>query len=92
MVNLYRGRGGGGRQKRRQITIQIFVFYFNFEIHVLSNSVTALCPTIMPYDRQIDLAEAPTLGFDATVIAGTGSGKTKVAADGETGARKKVKA
>ena len=42
----------------------------------LSNSVTALCPAIMPYERQIDLAEALTLGLDATVIAGTGSGKT----------------
>ena len=35
----------------------------------------ALCPTITPYDWQIDLAEALTLGLDATVIAGTGSGK-----------------
>ena len=42
----------------------------------LSNSVTALCPAIMPYEWQIDLAEALTLGLDATVIAGTGSGKT----------------
>ena len=44
--------------------------------HTLSNSVTALCPAITPYDWQIDLAEALTLGLDATVIAGTGSGKT----------------
>ena len=44
--------------------------------HTLSSSVTALCPTITPYDWQIDLAEALTLGLDATVIAGTGSGKT----------------
>ena len=42
----------------------------------LSSSVTALCLTIMPYGWQIDLAEALTLGLDATVIAGTGSGKT----------------
>jgi len=42
----------------------------------LSNSITARCPTITPYDRQIDLAEALALGLDATVIAGTGSGKT----------------
>ena len=42
----------------------------------LSDSVTALCPTITPYDWQLDLAEALTLGLDATVIAGTGSGKT----------------
>ena len=44
--------------------------------HMLSSSVTALCPAIKPYDWQIDLAEALTLGLDATVIAGTGSGKT----------------
>ena len=42
----------------------------------LSGSVTARCPTIVPYDWQIDVAEALTLGLDATVIAGTGSGKT----------------
>jgi len=42
----------------------------------LSDSVTALCPTITPYDWQVDLAEALTLGLDSTVIAGTGSGKT----------------
>jgi len=42
----------------------------------LSSSVTARCPTITPYDWQIDLAEALALGLDATVIAGTGSGKT----------------
>ena len=42
----------------------------------LSSSVTARCPTITPYDWQIDVAEALTLGLDATVIAGTGSGKT----------------
>jgi superfamily II DNA/RNA helicase len=42
----------------------------------LSSSVTALCPTITPYDWQIDLAEALALGLDATVIADTGSGKT----------------
>jgi ATP-dependent helicase YprA (DUF1998 family) len=44
--------------------------------HALSDSVTAGCPAITPYDWQIDLAEALTLGLDATVIAGTGSGKT----------------
>ena len=44
--------------------------------HTLSSSVTALCPTIKPYDWQIDPAEALTLGLDATVIAGTCSGKT----------------
>ena len=44
--------------------------------HTLSSSVTALYPTIKPYDWQIDLAEALTFGLDATVIAGTGSGKT----------------
>ena len=38
--------------------------------------MTALCPAITPYDWQVDLAEALTLGLDATVIAGTGSGKT----------------
>jgi len=42
----------------------------------LSDAVTALCPAITPYDWQLDLAEALTLGLDATVIAGTGSGKT----------------
>jgi len=42
----------------------------------LSSSITARCPTITPYDWQIDLAEALALGLDATVIAGTGSGKT----------------
>ena len=42
--------------------------------HALSNSVTALHPTITPYDWQIDLAETLTLVLDATVIAGsTGS-------------------
>jgi ATP-dependent helicase YprA (DUF1998 family) len=44
--------------------------------HALSALVTAVCPTITPYDWQVDLAEALTLGLDATVIAGTGSGKT----------------
>jgi len=43
---------------------------------VLSDTVTRLCPTITPYDWQLDLAEALILGLDATVIAGTGSGKT----------------
>ena len=43
---------------------------------MLSDSVTVLCPTITPYDWQVNLAEALTLGLDATVIAGTGSGKT----------------
>ena len=42
----------------------------------LSESVNARCPTIKPYDWQVDVAEALTLGLDATVIAGTGSGKT----------------
>ena len=42
----------------------------------LSSSITARCPTITPYDWQIDLAEALALGLDATFIAGTGSGKT----------------
>ena len=42
----------------------------------LSDSVTTLCPAITPYDWQVDLAEALTLGLDSTVIAGTGSGKT----------------
>ena len=42
----------------------------------LSDSMTALCPGIMPYDWQVDLAEALTLGLDTTVIARTGSGKT----------------
>ena len=42
----------------------------------LSGSITARCPTITPYDWQIDVAEALTLGLDATVIASTGSGKT----------------
>ena len=42
----------------------------------LSDAVTALCPTITPYDWQVDLAEALMLGLDATVISGTGSGKT----------------
>ena len=44
--------------------------------HTLSDSVTKLCPTITPYDWQLDLAEALILGLDATVIASTGSGKT----------------
>ena len=30
------------------------------------------CPRATPYDWQVDLADAPTLGLDATVIAGTG--------------------
>ena len=42
----------------------------------LSDAVTALYPAITPYDWQVDLAEALTLGLDATVIAGTESGKT----------------
>ena len=42
----------------------------------LAESVTARCPAINPYDWQIDVAEAVALGLDATVIAGTGSGKT----------------
>lgn len=42
---------------------------------ILSDSVTALRPEIKPYDWQIDVAEALVLGLDATVIAGTGSGK-----------------
>ena len=44
--------------------------------HSLSDSVTTLRPEIKPYDWQIDVAEALGLGLDATVIAGTGSGKT----------------
>ena len=40
------------------------------------DSVTALCPKITPYDWQTDVAEALALGLDATVVAGTGSGKT----------------
>ena len=43
---------------------------------VLSDSVPRLCPTITPYDSQLDLAEVLILGLDATVIADTGSGKT----------------
>ena len=43
---------------------------------ILSDPVTNSCPTITPYDWQLDLAEALILGLDATVIAGTGSGKT----------------
>ena len=42
----------------------------------LAESVTARYPAIQPYDWQIDIAEALALGLDATVIAGTGSGKT----------------
>ena len=42
----------------------------------LLGSITARCPTITPYDWQIDVAEALTLGLDDTVIASTGSGKT----------------
>ena len=37
--------------------------------------MTTLYPTITLYDWQVDLAEALTLGLDATVIASTGSGK-----------------
>ena len=44
--------------------------------HTLYTAVTAPCPATTPYNRQIDLAEALTLGLDATVIAGTGSEKT----------------
>ena len=43
---------------------------------ILSDSVTALRPEIKPYDWQVNVAEALALGLDATVIAGTGSGKT----------------
>ena len=42
----------------------------------LSDSTTALCLGIMPYDWQVDLAEALTLGLNTTIIARTGSGKT----------------
>jgi ATP-dependent helicase YprA (DUF1998 family) len=42
----------------------------------LSDSVTTLCPAITPYEWQVDLAEVLALGLNATVIAGTGSGKT----------------
>ena len=42
----------------------------------LSDSVARRCPTITPYEWQLDVAEAVILGLDATVIAGTGSGKT----------------
>ena len=43
----------------------------------LSTLVTAACPMITPYDWQVNLAKTlQTLGLDATVIAGTGSGKT----------------
>jgi bloom syndrome protein len=44
--------------------------------HTLAQSVAALCPTIKPYDWQLDVAEAVALGLDTTLIAGTGSGKT----------------
>ena len=43
--------------------------------HTLSVAVTTLYPAIIPYDWQVDLAEGLSLGLDATVIAGTGSGK-----------------
>ena len=42
----------------------------------LSALVPAACPTITLHDWQVVPAEALTLGLDATVIAGTGSGKT----------------
>ena len=32
--------------------------------HLLSDTVTALCPTIKPYDWQVDVAEALALGLD----------------------------
>ena len=35
---------------------------------ILSDSVTNSCPTITPYDWQLDLAEALILGLDATVV------------------------
>ena len=35
----------------------------------LSSPITARCPTITPYDWQIDLAEALALGLDVTVIS-----------------------
>ena len=43
--------------------------------HTLSIAVTTLYPAITPYDWQVNLAEGLILGLDATVIAGTGSGK-----------------
>ena len=42
----------------------------------LSKSVTALCPGIMPYDWQANLAEVLTQGLNATIITGVGSRKT----------------
>ena len=39
------------------------------------NAVTPACSTVTPYDWQVNLAEALTLGLDATVVAGTWSGK-----------------
>ena len=44
--------------------------------HTLSDTTTTLCPVITPYNWWINLAEALTPGLDATVVAGTGSGKT----------------
>ena len=44
--------------------------------HTLAESVAARCPAVNPYDWQIDVAEAVALGLNATVIAGTWSGKT----------------
>ena len=43
---------------------------------MLSDSVMALRLEIKPYNWQVDVAEALSLGLDATVIAGTGTGKT----------------
>ena len=42
----------------------------------LTNVVKAVFNQNTPHDFQLDVAEAIILGLDATVIAGTGSGKT----------------
>ena len=44
--------------------------------HTSSDAVTVLYPATTLCDWQVDLAEGLTLGLDATVITGTGSGKT----------------
>ena len=44
--------------------------------HMLSESVTALCPGITLYNWQVNLAKVLTQGLNATIITGAGSRKT----------------
>lgn len=42
----------------------------------MTNEIQARCEGKIPYDWQLDIAEAVYLGLDSVIVAGTGAGKT----------------